>query len=152
MFDETGPEPVRAMNETIENTETTRERPARVVPYDLIGGADVLRRVVDRFYQIMDSDPAAATIRAMHAEDLAPVSERLFEFLSGWLGGPSLYVQRTGSVCITEPHQPFAIGEAERDVWLLCMRRALVEEGISEEVRQMLDQPLFMIADTVRNR
>lgn len=136
------------MSETIESTQ---EHPARVVPYDLIGGAVSLRRIVDCFYQIMDSDPAAADIRAMHAEDLAPVRDKLFEFLSGWLGGPSLYFQRTGSVCITEAHRPFAIGEPERDQWLMCMRRALVEEGVSEEVRQMLDQPLFMIADFVRN-
>lgn len=136
------------MSETIE---TSHEQPARVVPYDLIGGAAGLRCIVDRFYQIMDSEPAAADIRAMHAEDLEPVRDKLFEFLSGWLGGPPLYVQRTGSVCITEAHRPFAIGEAERDQWLMCMRRALVEEEISEEVRQMLDQPLFMVADFVRN-
>jgi len=136
------------MNETVE---TTREQPARVVPYDLIGGEAALRRIVDRFYRIMDSDPAAAGIRAMHADDLAPIREKLFEFLSGWLGGPPLYVQRTGSVCITEAHRPFAIGAAERDQWLMCMRRALREEGVSEEVRELLDKPLFMIADFVRN-
>jgi len=137
------------MSETID---TTREQPARVVPYDLIGGADGLRRIVDRFYRIMDSDPAAAGIRAMHVGDLAPIRGKLFDFLSGWLGGPPLYAERTGSVCITAAHGPFAIGEAERDQWLICMRRALVEEGVSEEVRRMLDQPLFMIADFVRNR
>ena len=140
------------MSETTEAAETTREQPARVVPYDLIGGEDGLRRIVDRFYEIMDSDPAAAGIRAMHAEDLTPIRGKLFEFLSGWLGGPPLYVQRTGGVCITAAHSPFAIGEAERDQWLMCMRRALVEEGVPEEVRQLLDKPLFMIADFVRNR
>ncbi len=140
------------MSETTETLETTREQPARVVPYDLIGGADGLRRIVDRFYAIMDSDPAAAGIRAMHGEDLGPIREKLFDFLSGWLGGPPLYFQRSGSVCLSHAHKPFAIGEAERDQWLMCMRRALVDEGVSEDVRQMLDEPLFRIADFVRNR
>ncbi len=129
-----------------------RERPQRRTPYELLGGEVGVRRLAERFYDILDEAPEAKTIRAMHKADLGPVREKLFEFLSGWLGGPPLYVQRTGTVCLTEPHKPFAIGEAERDQWLLCMRRALVDIGASEEVRAMLDQPLFMIADFVRNR
>ena len=63
----------------------------RIVPYELIGGGPVVRQVVERFYDIMDADPAAAGIRAMHAGDLGPMRERLFEFLSAWLGGPTTY-------------------------------------------------------------
>ena len=66
-------------------------------------------------------------VRAMHGADLGPVSNSLFEYLSGWLGGPPLYSTRTGTVCLTAPHKGFAIGEAERDQWLFCMRRAMVE-------------------------
>ena len=124
----------------------------QVLPYELIGGEAGLRRIVDRFYEIMDRDPRAATIRAMHGADLAPIREKLFEFLSGWLGGPPLYFQRAGSVCITSAHRPFAIGAAERDQWVMCMRQALIDEGISAETRELLDQPIFMIADFVRNR
>ncbi len=124
----------------------------QVLPYELIGGEAGLRRIVDRFYEIMDRDPRAATIRSMHGADLAPIREKLFEFLSGWLGGPPLYSQRTGSICITHAHQPFAIGSAERDQWVMCMRQALIDEGISAETRELLDQPIFMIADFVRNR
>jgi hemoglobin len=124
----------------------------QVLPYELIGGEAALRRLVDRFYEIMDTDPRAATIRAMHAADLGPIRERLFEFLSGWLGGPPLYSQRTGSVCITQAHQPFAIGPAERDQWVMCMRQALIDVEIQPDVREMLDQAFQMIADFVRNR
>ena len=145
------------MNDTAGTTqETAREKPpeqqARVTPYDLIGGEDALRRIVDRFYEIMDSDPEAATIRVMHGDDLGPIRDKLFDFLSGWLGGPPLYFQRAGSVCLNHAHAPFAIGEAERDAWLMCMRRALEDEGVDAEVREMLDKPLFMIADMVKNR
>lgn len=118
----------------------------------MVGGEAGLRKIVDRFYEIMDQDPKAATIRAMHGADLAPIREKLFEFLSGWLGGPPLYSQRTGSICITHAHQPFAIGPAERDQWVMCMRQALVDTGIPAETRELLDQPIFMIADFVRNR
>ena len=107
---------------------------------------------MDRFYEIMDSDPEAAAIRAMHSDDLGPIRDKLFDFLSGWLGGPPLYMKRTGSVCLTHAHAPFAIGDAERDAWLMCMRRALEDEGVAEDVREMLDHPLFMIADFIKNR
>ena len=136
-----------------QTSERAAEQPAkRVTPYDLIGGEDALRRIVDRFHEIMDSDPEAATIRAMHGDDLGPIRDKLFDFLSGWLGGPPLYMKRTGSVCLTHAHAPFAIGDAERDARLMCMRRALEDEGVAEDVRDLLDRPLFMIADFIKNR
>jgi hemoglobin len=124
----------------------------QVLPYELIGGEAALRRLVDRFYEIMDTDPRAATIRAMHGADLGPIREKLFEFLSGWLGGPPLYSQRTGSICITHAHQPFAIGPAERDQWVMCMRQALIDVETPPAVREMLDPAFERIADFVRNR
>lgn len=127
-----------------------RQRPAS--PYELAGGEEGLRRLVDRFYAIMDSAPEAAGIRAMHAQDLGPVSRGLFEYLSGWLGGPPLYAECTGSVCLNAPHRSFAIGEAERDQWLFCMRQAMADIGLPEETRKLFDGPFFAIADFVRNR
>src|SRR5579872_530136 len=96
-----------------------------ITPYDLIGGEAMVRRLADRFYEIMDTDPGAARIRAMHAKDLAQIRQLLFEFLSGWLGGPPLYSQRSEHRCIMSAHRPYAIGEAERDEWMMCMRRAM---------------------------
>lgn len=118
----------------------------------MIGGETALRRIVNRFYDIMDTDPAAATIRAMHAADLSPMRERLFEFLSGWLGGPPLYFQRPGHNCVGSAHRPFVIGEKERDEWLMCMQRAMADGNVSKEVRDLLDQPFRQIADAFRNR
>jgi hemoglobin len=80
------------------------------------------------------------------------MKQKQFEFMSGWLGGPPLYFERHGSICITKAHGPFAIGERERDEWLLCMDRALGEMGASDTVREMMKQPLFRIADFLRNR
>jgi hemoglobin len=125
---------------------------ARQSPYEMLGGEAGLRTLVDRFYEVMDTAPEAAVIRAMHASDLAPMRQRLFEFLSGWLGGPPLFSERTGSVCITGAHKPFKIGEAERDEWLFCMNKALADTGVSAEVQQMLKNPLFGIANFLRNQ
>jgi len=121
-------------------------------PYDMIGGEATVRRIVERFYDIMDSAPEAARIRAMHAADLSPMRERLFEFLSGWLGGPPLYFQRPDHKCIVSAHKAFSIGDAERDEWMMCMRRALEDCAVSEDVRKLLDPAFLRMANAFRNR
>lgn len=120
-------------------------------PYEILG-EDGIRELTNTFYDIMDRLPEAASLRAMHAEDLAPMKEKLAEYLIGWMGGPPLYAQKYGSVCMTTPHEPYHIGPEERDQWLLCMNRALEETGASAELVDMLKIPLFRIADAVRNR
>ena len=120
-------------------------------PFQLLGEQGI-RELASAFYDIMDSLPEAAGVRAMHAQDLAPMKEKLAEYLIGWMGGPPLYANKYGSVCMTEPHQPYHIGPEERDQWLLCMHRALAQTGASEELVEMLRIPLFRIADAIRNR
>jgi len=120
-------------------------------PYQILG-EDGIRELCNSFYDIMDTLPEAAGIRALHADDLAPMKEKLAEYLTGWMGGPPLYANKYGSVCMTTPHEPYHIGPAERDQWLLCMDKALEETGASEELVEMLKIPLFRIADAVRNR
>jgi len=111
-----------------------------------------VRAVVDRFYDIMDQDPDFAGLRAMHAPDLAPMRERLFEFLSGWLGGPPLYFQGPVHRCVMSAHRPFAIGAKERDEWLACMGRALDEAGTPGELRPLLNTAFARMAEAFRNR
>jgi len=133
-------------------TDTTTEAKIDRSPYEMIGGEPMVRRIVDRFYDIMDSAPEAARIRALHADDLAPMRERLFEFLSGWLGGPPLYFRRPDHKCIVSAHQTFAIGAAERDAWMTCMRQALKDCGVAEDLRTLLDQAFSRMAEAFRNR
>ena len=120
-------------------------------PYELLGEQGI-RDLCGAFYDIMDTLPEAAGIRAMHAADLGPMKQKLAEYLIGWMGGPPLYAEKYGTVCMTTPHEPFHIGPEERDQWLLCMDRALAQTGASEEVFTMLKIPLQRIADAVRNR
>ena len=120
-------------------------------PYQILG-EEGIRQLANAFYDIMESLPEAASIRAMHADDLSPMKEKLAEYLIGWMGGPPLYADKYGSVCMTTPHEPYHIGPDERDQWLLCMDRALEQIGASEELVAMLKIPLQRIADAVRNR
>ncbi len=120
-------------------------------PYQILG-EDGIRELVDVFYDIMDTLPEAAGIRAMHAADLSPMKEKLADYLTGWMGGPPRYADKHGTVCMTEPHEPYHIGPEERDQWLLCMDRALKQIGASDELQEMLKIPLFRVADAVRNK
>lgn len=120
-------------------------------PYQALG-EDRIRAICNAFYDIMDELPEAADIRRMHADDLGPMKEKLGDYLVGWMGGPPRYADKHGTVCMTTPHEPYLIGPRERDQWLLCMDKALEATGVEEEVREMLKQPLFRVADAVRNR
>jgi hemoglobin len=120
--------------------------------YELLGGTQQVRALVDRFYDIMDTDPRAATIRAMHPQDLAGSREKLFMFLTGWTGGPQLYIERYGHPMLRRRHLPFPIGESERDQWMYCMVKAMHELRIEEAVMIKLAEALYGVADFMRNR
>lgn len=120
-------------------------------PYQILG-ENGIRHLTNTFYDIMDSLPEAAGLRAMHAKDLTVMKEKLADYLIGWMGGPPLYADKYGTVCMTTPHETYHIGPAERDQWLLCMDKALEQTGASEELVEMLKIPLFRIADAVRNK
>src|SRR5687768_4616214 len=120
--------------------------------YDLIGGDAGIRRLVDRFYDLMDTAPEAATIRGLHATSLKASREKLYMFLTGWTGGPQLYTERHGHPRLRMRHFPFSIGARERDEWLWCMDRSLAEHEMPEAVRAHLRERLHALADHMRNR
>jgi len=121
-------------------------------PYELLGGAQGVRTLVERFYQLMDTLPEAARIRALHPADLRGSTDKLYKFLSGWLGGPALYVEEFGHPMLRARHLPFPIEAADRDAWLLCMSRALDEVKLDPLARMQLDQAFYKTADHMRNR
>lgn len=121
-------------------------------PYALIGGERTVAALCDRFYEWMDSVPQFAVLRGMHPADLQPSRDKLFMFLSGWLGGPDLYVRHVGHPMLRRRHLPFAIGEAERDQWVACMGLAMESVGIQPDMREKLLTAFFNTADFMRNR
>lgn len=121
-------------------------------PYQRLGGEQAVRKLVDRFYDLMDTLPEAETIRAMHPDDLSGSRDKLFKFLSGWLGGPQLYIQEFGHPRLRARHLPFSIGSAERDAWMLCMTQALSEMELEPLLLHHLTQSFYKTADHMRNR
>ena len=105
--------------------------------YELIGGESGLRKLVERFYDLIDSAPEAAQIRALHPKSLKQSREKFFMFLSGWSGGPALYIEKYGHPRLRMRHVPFSIGELERDQWLWCMNKALdeIQRAYREQVK-----------------
>ena len=120
-------------------------------PYDLAGGEPAVRKLVDRFYDLMDEDPDFYGIRKLHPASLEGSREKLFKFLMGWLGGPPLYEQEFGHPRLRARHLPFAIATNERDQWMTCMSRAMTDVGLDENLRKRLVQSFFQTADWMRN-
>ena len=110
-----------------------------------------MRKLVARFYQLMDQEPSAKNIRAMHKADLSAIKTGLFEYLSGWLGGPPLYVKKHGSPCITKPHMPFKIDSAAAEAWMHCMTKAMEDVSIEKKYRDMLTPAFQRMCDTLIN-
>lgn len=115
-------------------------------------GATRIRQLIETFYDIMDSDPKAAGLRAIHAPDLTEAREKLFMFMMGWTGGPQLYVERYGHPRLRARHMPFAIGESERDQWMYCMIKAMHQLGFEEALMKHMANQLYGVADFMRNR
>lgn len=119
--------------------------------YARLGSTEQLRQLVDRFYDLMHELPETRGVRELHPDDLTGSRQKLFDFLSGWLGGPPLFVEKHGPPMLRARHLLFRIGAHERDQWLLCMRTALNELVTDGELRNRPYVNLVKIADHMRN-
>ncbi len=122
------------------------------LPFDRLGGEAAVRRLVDRFYDHMDTLAEVMELRALHPPSLDDSRDKLTWYLTGWLGGPPRYVERFGHPRLRARHLPFPIDTRVRDQWMLCMRRALAETVTDDELRAFLDETLDRLADHMRNQ
>jgi hemoglobin len=120
--------------------------------YERIGGAEKVRDLVHNFYRIMDELPESYGIRKLHPASLQGSEEKLYKFLSGWMGGPQLYIEEYGHPMLRQRHLPFPIGDTERDQWLMCMKQALQESVQDAQLRDELIAAFAKVADHMRNR
>lgn len=127
-------------------------QPQEPSPFEIIGGQATVDRLVERFYQRMDTLPEAQGIRALHAADLGPMKIVLKKYLGEWLGGPKLYTAERGHPMLRARHLPFTIGAAERDAWLLCMNGALDETVTDEATKAGIRESMTRLADWMRNK
>ncbi len=127
------------------NTGTT------LTPYDLLGGEVAIRNLVKRFYELMDELPEAYKVRSIHPESLKGSEQSLFEFLSGWFGGPPLYIEKNGHPRLRMRHAAYSVGQVERDEWMLCMAQALTEQVDDKSLRDSLINTFAQMADHLIN-
>lgn len=125
--------------------EVAEERTHVANVYEAAGGEPVLRELVRRFYAKVEADPV---LRPLYpGEDLAGATERLTLFLIQYWGGPSTYSERRGHPRLRMRHQPFAIGQNERDAWLRHMTEAVDSLELAPGVRKAL-LDYFEVAST----
>ena len=129
---------------------TAPQTPA--TPYEWVGGDARVRALVDRFYDLMDLEPAYRELRAAHGSTLDEARDKLHWFLSGWLGGPDLYIERFGHPRLRMRHMPFSIGILERDQWVACMHQAMTEVQLDPALIERLTESFMRTADWMRNR
>ncbi|MEW6705425.1 MAG: group II truncated hemoglobin [Pseudomonadota bacterium] len=132
--------------------EEARQPAEAATPFERLGGEQAVRTLVDRFYDLMELEPAYAGLRALHPSSLEGSRDKLHWFLCGWLGGPNHYIDRFGHPRLRARHLPFSIGIAERDQWMACMRQAMEELKVAPELAQRLAEAFFNTADWMRNR
>ena len=118
----------------------------KTTPYDLIGGADAVRRLADAFYTIMETDPAFQKLRDMHGADLTPMRESLTGFFAVWLGGPREWLEKRGGFCIMSRHAKMDVTKETAAQWMDAMRRAIVQTGTPPELAAKMDKALAQLA------
>ncbi|TVZ41029.1 hemoglobin [Alteromonadaceae bacterium 2753L.S.0a.02] len=118
--------------------------------YQALGGLEGITRLVNRFYDNMDSLPEARALRDMHAEDLSQSRQKLVYFLSGWMGGPKLFAEHYGSISLPVAHAHLPIDMAGKDSWLHCMEVSLKELEFPEDLRNYLMKKFAVPAESIR--
>jgi hemoglobin len=120
--------------------------------YEAIGGDDTVRALTKRFYALMDSLPEAARCRAIHPPDLSGSESKFYDYLTGYLGGPPVYVEKYGHPMLRRRHFAAPIGPTERDEWLLCFRRAMDETIANPKLREIIWAPVERLAFHMQNQ
>jgi hemoglobin len=120
--------------------------------YDRIGGETGVRQLVTLFYDEMENLPEADTIRKLHRPDLTEARQKLFEYYSGWFGGPPLYISQYGHPRLRARHMHVPIGVAERDAWLICLVNALKQMNLDDDLLVDLLDKIVPMADHMRNQ
>ncbi|MDP4530224.1 group II truncated hemoglobin [Alkalimonas delamerensis] len=120
-------------------------------PYAIMGGEAAVRRLANRFYDVMETAPEARELLAIHPQPLDAIRQKFFEFLSGWLGGPALFEEKYGHPRLRARHLPFTVNQQLRDQWMFCMDQALNEVVEDTMLREGLRQSLGQLASHMVN-
>lgn len=120
---------------------------AEATPFERIGGRETIQAITNRFYDLMDQDPAYAKLRAMHASDLTPMRSSLAGFLTGWAGGPRDWWEQNPGKCMMSMHSPFVIDKEVAGQWGDAMKRAIADVAPADtEIAEALSEVLERMA------
>lgn len=126
--------------------------PAELSPFEALGGRETVQRIVDRFYDLMDSAPAYRDLRSLHASDLAPMRRSLTGFLTGWLGGPSDWFAANPGKCMMSLHTRFPITAAIANQWVEAMDAAMRDCGVNGDVKNRIGSAFRAMASNMVHR
>jgi hemoglobin len=130
-------------------TQTTETQPS---VFETLGGEQGIRRLVDRFYDVMDIDEDLTVLRRVPGASLDQARDKLSWYLCGYFGGPQHYIERFGHPRLRARHLPYSIGIVERDQWLLCMGRAMKDLSYDDALIERMLEIFFGVADWMRNK
>lgn len=139
------------MTTTCGSADTTEANNEPDSIYARLGGEPGVHDLVSRFYRLMDDLPESHALRQLHPPSLSGSANSLFKFLSGWFGGPPLYVREHGHPRLRLRHAPYPITPAIRDEWMLCMHMALAEQVDDLSLRGLIERALSDMADHLIN-
>jgi hemoglobin len=122
--------------------------------YDLIGGEPQLRKLVETFYDIVEYEPEGRVLHVLHLRGHGVAHSRIeqFDFLSGFFGGPRLYIQKYAHSDVRQMHEHVEISAEARDAWLNCMSMAIDRVGFSADIKGRLMTPFMRVAAILVNR
>ena len=123
---------------------------SKATPYEEIGGDERVRALVESFYDFVEAE--SPVLRAMLPTDMSGSRQKLYEFLSGWMGGPQLYFERRGHPRLRLRHMPFPIDTHAAEEWTRCLRQALSATDVSSDLAAYLERELGNTASQLRNK
>jgi hemoglobin len=124
----------------------------RQTPYDLIGGAPAIQAIVDRFYDLVETEPRFLRLRAMHETDLEPMRRSLASFLSFWFGGPQEWRPAKSGACVMAAHAHFLIDHDHAQQWIDAMSIAIADNGVEPQLAATIKNAMTrMCAGMINN-
>jgi len=118
--------------------------------YKMAGELVGITKLVNEFYDNMNIFSESKKIRNMHSNDLTESRIKLSYFLSGWLGGPKLYLKHYGIINIPMSHKHLEIDVEESEAWLLCMKKSVDNQPYETSFKIYLMEQLRIPAERIR--
>lgn len=121
--------------------------------YERLGGETGVRQLVEVFYDIVEFEPAGQELNILHLRGHGVAHSRLeqFNFLSGFLGGPKLYAEKSGHSNVRKMHEHVEITPSARRAWLNCMDMAFNRCGVAEDTKADIMEHFRTVAHMLEN-